>query len=135
MLPIEVDQLPPASSYLNYAKIGPPVGSYLGPNTMGEYVTVVSNKRVPYGETIRHRVGVAFGIYTVGGEATDPDGLPPEVAYEAELAKIRSDWQALKTPGITVQHRAGKPGRIIPERLVAEVNDPKASVKVTGIEP
>lgn len=144
MLPIEVEQLPPASSYLNYPRQGPPVGAYLGPNAVGEYVTVVSREQIEanwsegpnvFIAPLGYRVGVAFGIYSVGGEPTDPDGFPPEVQYEVWQAQVRSDWQALKTPGISVQHRAGKPRRIGAEHLVAPVNDPRSNVKVTGIEP
>ena len=115
--PIDVAQLPPASAYLNYpGPTGVPVGTYLGPTAMGEWVTVVSNERAernadddPARPTIGRRVGVAYGCYTVNGEATDPRGLPQEVA----LAKMQADFRALLPP-MVAHHRAGLPKRIRP---------------------
>jgi hypothetical protein len=111
--PIDVAKLPPASSYMNYPHQGPPVGKYLGPNTMGEYFTVVS-REVDDGMTeliangtvqaliqegpYRVRVGLAVGCYLINGVPTDPDGLPAQVA----VAKMQRDWQALKTPRKTI---------------------------------
>lgn len=85
--------------HLNYPRSGVPVGKYLGPNTTGEYFTVVSNDSwtEPTGDGLVRefrRVGLAYGCYMIDGQATDTDGFPPDVA----LAKLQTDWQALKTP-------------------------------------
>lgn len=109
--PIDVEQLPPASTFLNYPRQGPPVGKYLGPNTSGEYFTVVSNEAgKEHMRGVSHRIGLAYGCYTINGEPTDPEGLPPDVA----LSKLRRDWSAMKQPGFIAPGRAGKPARIRP---------------------
>lgn len=98
--PIEVEQLPQASTFLNYPHTGPAVGKYLGPKTMGEYFTVVSSEPEPILDADgnecdrRVRVGLAYGCYSIGGQPTDPDGFPAPVA----AALIRRDWGALKVP-------------------------------------
>lgn len=92
LTPIAVDQLPPASTFLNYPRQGPDIGKYLGPNLDGEYFTVVSRDpgQGPSGTT---RVGLAYGCYMINGESTDPDGFPAPVA----AAKLQSEWQALRS--------------------------------------
>jgi hypothetical protein len=45
---------PPAVRWLNYPSIGPDVGTVLGPNQMGEYLTVVEHDGA--------RVGLAYGV-------------------------------------------------------------------------
>lgn len=94
--PIDVDQLPPASTFLNYPRAGLPVGSYVGPTTMGEYLTVVSNEtpglEVARPEPTQRCVGLAYGCYLVNGQPTDSDGLPPEV----HVLWIQRQWQAAK---------------------------------------
>lgn len=106
--PIDVPELPPPSAFLNYPRQGPPVGAYLGPNTMGEYLTVVSNEeaapdwrgpiKTKEGELFvapyRRRVGLAYGVYTIDGQPTDTEGLPPEV----RAMQIQAQWRALKNP-------------------------------------
>jgi hypothetical protein len=129
--PIDVETLPPASTFLTYPRQGPPVGKYMGPNTNGEYLTVVSNEAeagspAP-GQPARHRVGLAYGCYTIDGKPTDPAGLPPDVA----LSKLQRDWAAMKTPGFIVPERAGRPTRIRPVLGEPVTNDPDASVTIT----
>lgn len=116
MLPIDVEQLPPATTWLNYpGDCENLLGRYLGPNAMGEHLTVVvaecndASGEFDLKPKPMTRVGLAYGCYTVNGEPTDPDGLPPGVA----LSKLQADWQSLKTPGIAVPQRAGKPTRIV----------------------
>lgn len=103
--PIDVEQLPEASTFLNYPRQGPPVGSYVGPNANGEYLTVVERieraeriHRDPMDDAPGIRVGLAFGVYLVNGEPTDPDGLPADVALAWYQEKIQTDWSALKIP-------------------------------------
>lgn len=111
--PIDVPELPPPSAFLNYPRQGPPVGAYLGPNIMGEYLTVVSrdiecscpktyaNYEGPEEDCPQHgrypgpvRVGLAYGVYTIDGQPTDTEGLPPEV----RAMQIQAQWRALKNP-------------------------------------
>jgi hypothetical protein len=67
-----VDQLPPPSTWLNYAgDQSAMTGRILGPNTLGEVLTVVSCAYDP--QTDRSRVGLAFGVYIV---PVDVPGLP-----------------------------------------------------------
>lgn len=58
-----VDKLPPPSTWLNYGGPGPAIGSVVGPNTLGEYLTVVYSERDPAAS--RTRVGLAFGVYII----------------------------------------------------------------------
>lgn len=120
--PIDVETLPPASFYLNYPRSGPPVGTYLGPNAMGEYFTVVTTD-VGHAAGFGARVGLAVGCYTINGDPTDPDALPPAVA----LAKLQRDFSARKSPPIVVPERAGKPTHLHPP----VVNDPADHITVT----
>lgn len=72
-----VDELPQPSTWLNYAgdQRGL-VGQVLGPNTLGELLTVVF---VAYDERDdRSRVGLAFGVYV---KPVELPGLP-----EAEVS-------------------------------------------------
>jgi hypothetical protein len=106
---IEATTLPEASEHLNYPKSGPAVGTILGPNTGGEYLTVVSNEEYtePDGLMITsRRVGLAYGMYRINGECTDPEGFPPEKARE---------WQA----------RPPAPRIIVPDKrlFLAKRND------------
>lgn len=58
-----VGELPPASTWLNYrGDVRSMVGQIVGPNLLGEYLTVVSCE---YDEAadIKSRVGLAFGVY------------------------------------------------------------------------
>lgn len=67
-----VDELPQPSAFLNYAgdQRGS-IGQVMGPNTLGELLTVVSCE---YDETAqRSRVGLAFGVYV---RPFDLHGLP-----------------------------------------------------------
>lgn len=67
-----VDQLPPPSTWLNW--IGDQnriIGRVLGPNLLGELLTVVSCVYDP--QTDRSRVGLAFGVYII---PVDVPGLP-----------------------------------------------------------
>ena len=80
-----VDELPPPSTWLNYGgdQRGL-IGQVLGPNTMGEYLTVVF---CAYDERDnRSRVGLAFGIYVKPAELP---GLPTSDA--AEEAAVQGD--------------------------------------------
>lgn len=67
-----VDELPKPSTFLNY--VGDhrgSVGQVMGPNTLGELLTVVSCE---YDETAqRSRLGLAFGVYV---RPSDLPGLP-----------------------------------------------------------
>lgn len=49
---------PPAVCWLNYPHNAPDIGTVLGPNTMGEYLTVVDVSQAP-------RAGLAYGIVEV----------------------------------------------------------------------
>jgi hypothetical protein len=125
-VPIDVTELPEATNYLNFCKLGPPVGKYLGPNTMGEYVTVVSNEPVPYGDETRHRIGVAFGIYTIGRQPTDPEGFPAEVA----LAILRADQEQWR-PRLRDTGTPGLVGRTFHPTVI---NDPEDHITVTHLD-
>lgn len=139
-LPVEVAELPEATYFLNYPKVGPPVGKYLGPNAMGEYMTVV-DRAVLYdidkaNETTERRgvrVGVAWGIYSVGGAATDPDGYPPEIEYamaEDRWRREQNEWAATSAPRIIVPRGA----RIRPLMAADLTVDPGGIIRVTGID-
>ena len=59
----QLAEYPPAVQFLNYPHTGPEVGTVLGPNQMGEYLTVVSKKRVIHKPGAR--VGLAYGIVQI----------------------------------------------------------------------
>lgn len=92
---IDVHTLPDATTFLNYPGLGPDIGSYLGPNDLGEYLTVVDN----YVASDGARVGLAFGVYTVNGEPVGTTPIPPEVLLAswtmAERVELAA-WQPAK---------------------------------------
>jgi hypothetical protein len=90
-----VEALPPATTFLNYPKQGPSLGAHLGPNLLGEYLTVVELVKTNQGM----RVGLAYGIIMVNGESLDPAGLPFEAQQALNRAAL-AQLQAFKTPGI-----------------------------------
>lgn len=94
-LPRDVEALPPATTYLNYPNQGPPLGSHLGPNSLGEYLTVVELVKAQTGM----RAGLAYGIVTVNGKSLDPDGLPV-LAQQAINQAAMAQLQPFRTPGI-----------------------------------
>lgn len=100
-LPRDGEALPPATTWLMYGgDQRRMVGKHLGPNALGEYLTVVEaewNGNAGFGTT---RVGLAYGIYTVGGVSLDPDGLPVEAQQALNRAALAS-LQPFRTPGIT----------------------------------
>lgn len=101
--PIDVAELLPATTWLNFRgdkRRAVLVGQYMGQNTLGEYLTVVSadwDGNAGFGHT---RVGLAYGIYTIAGEPTDEAGFPADVAVAERRRLIARDWFALHTPGI-----------------------------------
>lgn len=95
-LPRDVEALPPATTFLNYPRAGLPLGKHVGPNALGEYLTVVDVIKTATGT----RNGLAYGIITVNGETLDPDGLPFEAQQALNQAAL-AQLQAFRTPGIT----------------------------------
>lgn len=109
--PIDVTELPRATVHLNYPKAGPAVGSYLGPNDLGEYLTVVSSEPIVWSTIMdaapphlpQRRVGLRHGLYTIGGQAIDPKGLPPEVlmaSIRKQVAEQAAQYEPFRTPPI-----------------------------------
>lgn len=114
---INVATLPEATMFLNYPSQGPAIGSYLGPNDLGEYLTVVSREAQctcgdtkatyegPQRDCPEHgeatvRIGLRHGVYTIDGEAAGPTPIPPEVLLAswtiAERVELAA-WQPIKT--------------------------------------
>lgn len=102
--PVDVAKLPEPTTYLNYPN-GPAIGAYLGPNDLGEYLTVVSNdpREWSHAGLPGRRVGLRHGLYTIDGQATDPNGLPPEVlmaSIRKQVADMAAQFEPFKTPPI-----------------------------------
>lgn len=91
---------PPAVQWLNYPHTGPEVGTALGPNEMGEYLTVVSSEGEAgdplSGRLARIRVGLAYGIVKIAPPlhcVLNPDEHAPHAwTYEPEPGEITHLW-------------------------------------------